>query len=145
LLDTNVVSEFRRTKPQGAVIAWLQAQEPNRIFVAAATIGELRSGIEITREQSRESAVIVESWLKKSIGSHSVKPMDHHAFRAWARVLHHKSDQLIGNALIGATAIANGLTVASRYVATSAAWALRSAIRLITMDATYSPKRYCQI
>jgi toxin FitB len=116
LLDTNVVSEFRRQKPHGGVVAWLSGLEHGAIFISAATIGELQAGIELTREQSREKAAAIESWLEQLITAYGVLPMDHRAFRAWARIMHKKSDQLIGDALIGATAIAYGLTVASRNI-----------------------------
>jgi toxin FitB len=116
LLDTNVVLEFRRIKPHGGVFAWLSSLEPDKVFISAATIGELQAGIEITREQSREKAASIEAWLEQLITSYGVLPMDHLAFRAWARIMHRKSDQLLGDALIGATAIAHGLVVASRNV-----------------------------
>jgi toxin FitB len=116
LLDTNVVSEFRRPKPHGGVFAWLSSMESEKVFISAATIGELQAGIEITRDQSREKAAAIEAWLEQLITSYSVLPMDHRAFRAWARIMHRKSDQLLGDALIGATAIAHGLIVASRNV-----------------------------
>ncbi len=116
LLDTNVVSEFRRQKPHGGVVAWLTGLDRGSIFISAATIGELQAGIELTREQSRESAAAIEAWLEQLIATYDILPMDHRAFRAWARIMHKKSGQLIGDALIGATAIAHGLTVASRNV-----------------------------
>jgi toxin FitB len=116
LLDTNVVSEFRRPKPHGGVVAWLTLLEPAKVFRSATTIGELQAGVEVIREQSRERAASIEAWLEQLITSYNVLPMDHLAFRAWARLLHRKSDQLLVDALISATAIAHGLTVASQNV-----------------------------
>ena len=44
-------------------------------------------------------------------------PMDAFAFRAWARLMHRKSDTLYENAMIAATAEVHGLTVVTRNVA----------------------------
>ena len=51
LLDTNVVSELRRPRPHGAVLAWLQGVEDAYLHLAAVTLGEIQAGIELTREQ----------------------------------------------------------------------------------------------
>ena len=46
LLDTNVVSELRRPKPHGAVLAWLNSIGDGDLFVSAVTLGEIQAGIE---------------------------------------------------------------------------------------------------
>ena len=56
VLDTNVVSELRRARPHGAVLAWLRAVSDSELHLCAITIGELQSGIEITREQDPAKA-----------------------------------------------------------------------------------------
>ena len=57
LLDTNVISELRRQKPHGAVVAWIEAIEDKDLYVSAVTLGEIQAGIEITREQDPEKAL----------------------------------------------------------------------------------------
>jgi len=44
LLDTNVVSELRRTKPHGAVLAWIQSVDDADLNISAVTLGELQAG-----------------------------------------------------------------------------------------------------
>ncbi len=117
LLDTNVVSELRKPKPHGAVVAWLQSVDDAHLFVSAVTIGEIQAGIELTREQDQTKAGEIETWLEQLAASYNVLPMDASAFRAWARLMHRKSDTLIEDAMIAATARSNGLTVATRNVA----------------------------
>ena len=56
LLDTNVISEFRKTKPHGAVIAWLRSVGSNDLFIPAVVIGEMQAGVERTRLQAPEKA-----------------------------------------------------------------------------------------
>ncbi|ATE61361.1 type II toxin-antitoxin system VapC family toxin [Thauera sinica] len=117
LLDTNVVSELRRPKPHGGVVAWLQSVDDPHVFLSAVTIGEIQAGIEMTREQDPAKAAEIESWLERVAGAYNVLPMDAAAFRHWARLMHRKSDTLYEDAMIAATARANGLTVVTRNVA----------------------------
>ncbi len=65
LLDTNVVSELRRARPHGAVLAWLQDVRDEDLHISAVTIGEIQSGIEITREQDQAKAAEIEAWLEQ--------------------------------------------------------------------------------
>ncbi|WP_180682755.1 PIN domain-containing protein [Tepidicella baoligensis] len=117
LLDTNVVSELRRQRPHGAVVAWLESLDDAQIHLSAVTLGEIQAGIELTREQDPGKASEIEAWLELVAGAYNVLPMDAATFRAWARLMHRKSDTLYEDAMIAATANVHGLTVASRNVA----------------------------
>ena len=46
LLDTNIISELVAKIPYQPVLDWLDAQDPNSIYLSVITIGELRKGIE---------------------------------------------------------------------------------------------------
>jgi predicted nucleic acid-binding protein len=117
LLDTNVVSELRRSRPHGAVVAWLQSLDDAQLCVSAVTLGEIQAGIELTREQDPEKAQEIEAWLVLVASAYNVLPMDAAAFTAWARLMHKKSDTLYEDAMIAATAKVHGLTIATRNVA----------------------------
>lgn len=117
LLDTNVVSELRRPRPHGAVIAWLQSIADADLHLSAVTLGKIQAGIELTREQDAVKAAEIEAWAGLVADSYNVLPMDGEAFRAWARLMHRKSDTLYEDAMIAATAIVHGLTVVTRNVA----------------------------
>jgi toxin FitB len=116
LLDTNVVSELRRARPHGAVLAWLKSVDDADLHLSAVTIGEIQAGIEITREQDATKAAEIEAWLEQVAGTFNVLPMDARTFRAWARLMHRRSDDLIEDATIAATAVAHNLTVVTRNV-----------------------------
>ena len=117
LLDTNVVSELRRPRPHGAVLAWLQSVDDAQLFLSAVTLGEIQAGIELTREQDATKASEIEAWLDQVAAAYNVLPLDAAAFREWARLMHRRSDTLYEDAMIAATARVHGLTVVSRNVA----------------------------
>ncbi len=117
LLDTNVVSELRKPKPHGAVLAWLRSVDDAQLYLSAVTIGEIQAGIELTREQDEAKAAELEAWLEQVAAAYNVLPMDAAVFRAWARLMHRRSDTLYDDAMIAATARTNGLTVVTRNVA----------------------------
>lgn len=113
LLDTNVVSELRKPKPHGAVVAWLQRLRDDQLFLSAVTLGELQAGIERVRPQDARKAQEIESWVDQLAASIQVLPMDALCFREWARLMNGKSDTLLEDAMIAATARIHGLTVAT--------------------------------
>jgi toxin FitB len=116
LLDTNVVSELRRRRPHGAVVAWLQAVPDSAIHLSAATIGELQAGVEITRDQDAAKAAEIETWLELIAATYNVLPMDARTFRSWARLMHRQPDHLIEDAMIAATATVHNLIVVTRNI-----------------------------
>ena len=117
LLDTNVVSELRKPRPHGGVVAWLESLDDAQLYLSAVTLGEIQAGIELTREQDLGKAKEIEDWLELVAGAYNILPMDAAAFRSWARLMHRKSDTLYEDAMIAATAKVHGLTVATRNVA----------------------------
>ena len=117
LLDTNVVSELRKPRPHGGVVSWLESLEDTQLYISVVTLGEIQAGIELTREQDPQKALEIEAWLDLLADSYNILPMDAATFRAWARLMHRKSDTLYEDAMIAATAIVHGLVVATRNVA----------------------------
>jgi toxin FitB len=117
LLDTNVVSELRKPKPHGAVLAWFANLSDAQLYLSAVTIGEIQAGIELTRAQDPNKALEIEAWLEQVASAYNVLAMDAAAFRAWAQLMHRKSDTVYEDAMIAATAKVHGLTVVTRNVA----------------------------
>ncbi len=116
LLDTNIVSELRRKKPHGAVIAWLKSVEDADLYLSAVTLAEIQAGIELTRNQDRKRAEELEHWLDKVTETYNILSMDSTTFRTWAILMHRNSDTLYEDAMIAATAQVNKLAVITRNV-----------------------------
>ncbi len=114
LLDTNVVSELRKARPHGAVLAWLSAADEESLFVSAVTLGELQVGIERTRRQDPSKASELERWVDRVPDVYRVLPMDTACFREWGRIMDKKSPELLQDAMIAATAQVHHLIVATR-------------------------------
>ena len=116
LLDTNVVSELRRPRPHGGVIAWLSSVGPGQVFLSAVTMGELQAGVERARQQDPAKADIIETWIDLLTESYNVLPMDGPTFRRWAQLMHGQPQDLVADAMIAATALAHALTVVTRNI-----------------------------
>lgn len=116
LLDTNVISELRKAKPHGAVLAWFRAVRPDEIEIPAVVIGEIQDGAEITRKQDKAKASEIEAWLDYVMANFAVLSMDGEMFREWARLMAGKPDDLSGDAMIAATARIHDLIVVTRNV-----------------------------
>jgi predicted nucleic acid-binding protein len=114
LLDTNVLSEIRKPRPHGGVVAWLSDREPHQLFVSAVSVGEIQRGIERTRRQDEGKAAEIQGWLERLIVSSQVLPMDAYCFREWAWLMEQAPEELSEDAMIAATARVHGLVVATR-------------------------------
>ena len=116
LLDTNVVSELRKVRPHGAVVAWLEGVADADLHLCAVTLGEIQAGIEITREQDAVKAAAIEAWADQVATAYNVLPMDAATFRLWAKLMHQQSNTVYEDAMIAASAITHKLTVVTRNV-----------------------------
>ena len=114
LLDTNVVSELRKPRPHGAVVAWLSEQEEEQLFLSAVTMGELQVGIERIKHQDPSKAREIDRWVDQLAASYQILAMDTPCFREWGRIMDARPDQLLEDAMIAATARVHRLTVATR-------------------------------
>ena len=121
LLDTNVLSELRRPKPERKVLAFIAAQPLDLLYVSAVTLAEIRFGIERVVSLSRRAEL--NDWL-----AHKVRPMFEERGLAITEDIMFKWRLLIDDGrkaghtfsqpdlIIAATALHHGLTVVSRDV-----------------------------
>jgi len=119
LLDTNVVSEPLRPAPDTRVIAWIDAQPLETLFLSAITVAELRAGVALL-PAGRRRAGLQQNLEKRVLPLFAgrVLPFDLGCTQAYAELM--ANAQAAGLAIataagcIAAIAAANGLTVAIR-------------------------------
>ena len=121
LLDTNVLSELRRPKPERKVLAFIAAQPLDLLFVSAVTLAEIRFGIERAGGATRRAEL--HDWL-----AHKVRPMFEQRILAITEDIMFKWRLLVEDGrkaghtfsqpdlIIAATALHHGMTVVSRDV-----------------------------
>ncbi|HEY3052480.1 MAG TPA: type II toxin-antitoxin system VapC family toxin [Thermoanaerobaculia bacterium] len=119
LLDTNVLSELRRSKPNTKVVRLVSAQPLELLYVSVVTFAEIRFGIELLKDSSRRMEL--NDWL-----AHKLRPMFEHRILAvtedillqWRLLV--EGGRKIGHTfsqpdlIIAATALHHGLTIISR-------------------------------
>jgi hypothetical protein len=116
LLDTNVISELRRSRPHGAVLAWLRTVSETQLSISAMTIFELQVGVERTKGRNPDKAGEIDAWISRTIETFRVIDVDPPISRAAAKLLHGRSRDLQEDGMIAATALVHNLTVVTRNV-----------------------------
>ena len=114
LLDTNVISELRKPRPHGAVVAWAHAYAPVQYRIPSIVIYELQAGTEVVRIQDEQKASEIELWIEQILATHQIVPFEQNAARRAALLMKTAPREVFEDAMIAATAIANGFTVATR-------------------------------
>lgn len=114
LLDTNVISELRQPRPHGGGVEWFRTIDSVDFAIPAVAVGEIQIAIERTRRNDPAKASDIEAWLTAQIAVTRIVPMDGETFRIWARIVHMAPVQQVLDAMIVATAIQHGLTLATR-------------------------------
>ena len=115
LLDTNVISETRKTRADPSVTAFLDAADSAGLFLSVLTLGELRKGVAARRRSDPVAADRLGAWVDgiETMFADRVLPVDATVARLWGELTAGRSLPVI-DTLIAATAIASGLTLATR-------------------------------
>jgi len=119
LLDTNIVSEWVKPRPNPGVVAWLAEVDEDRVFLSVVTLAELRYGIERMAEGRRRHRI--EEWLRDELPLRfegRILRVDGAVADAWGKVVAQReaAGRPIGtmDAFITATAQIHRLTVVTR-------------------------------
>jgi toxin FitB len=120
LLDTCVVSELSRPRPDRGVIAWMSEADVASLHLSAITIGEIRRGT--LRLPAGKRRTSLSSWSERLRRSFSgrVFPIDESVALRWAEIAAHAEQSgrpgSFADGLIAATALDRGLTLVTRNV-----------------------------
>lgn len=117
LLDTVVLSELRKARPNPGVVAYLKSQAAETVFLSALTIGEIEAGIERQRRVAPEFAGELARWLALMELQFApfILPVTPAIAKLWGRLCVQTGNKGIDN-LIAATALCHNLTVVTRNV-----------------------------
>ena len=118
LLDTNVVSELRRTRVDANVQRWAAAQSPATLFISVITVVELERGISRRERTDPRQGAALRAWFDGQVlraFAGRVIPVDISIAQRAGR-LHVPDPRPENDTLIAATALERGLTVVTRNV-----------------------------
>jgi predicted nucleic acid-binding protein len=122
LLDTCVLSEYVKKRPDETVIGWLDEQEKESLFISVLSVGELKKGaIKIANTQPERYQKLWK-WIQaiESRFSDKIISLDHNIINRWAKICGRseaKGQKLpIMDSLIAATAYEYDLVIVSRNV-----------------------------
>lgn len=121
LIDTCVISEIVRKKPESSVLSWLSQQREESIFMSVLTIGEIKKGIHKLTDLNKQQRL--QAWLEEDLLARFDKRMlgvDAKVATVWGK-LQGESEKTgislpIMDSLIAATALAYQLTVVTRNI-----------------------------
>jgi predicted nucleic acid-binding protein len=119
LLDTNVLSELRRPRADDAVREWIRAQPVATLAISVITLMELEIGVRRVGRRDPGQGEVLRRWLDLRVLAafrERILPIDVEVARR-ASALHVPDPGPERDTLIAATALARGLTVATRNIA----------------------------
>jgi predicted nucleic acid-binding protein len=128
LLDTNVVSEIRKPRPDPKVKAWLASVPEVDLYLSVLVVGEIRQGVERLRRRDPARVAPYEAWLSELLRHFADRlvPITADVCEEWGRL--NVPDPLpVVDGLMAATARVRGWTFVTRNVADLA----RADVRLL--------------
>lgn len=131
LLDTNVVSEAVKPRPEPHVVTWLAAQPRATVYLSVLTLGEIEQGI--VRSPDPVRAARLARWLEEELLPRfhgRLLPVDATVMKTWGQITGRALLQgrpiAYMDSLLAATAIVHGLSLATRNIGDVAALPVRT-------------------
>jgi predicted nucleic acid-binding protein len=121
LLDTNVISEWTKPRPDRGVVAWLELADESSLYLSVVAFAEIRLGIELLPEGRKRDQLT--RWLENELAQRfegRVIQIDQPIATAWSRIVARGRTQgaapPILDAFLVATAMVHGMTLVTRNV-----------------------------
>jgi predicted nucleic acid-binding protein len=120
LLDTNIISELVKAKPEPRVADWIENIDESLLYLSVLTLGEIRKGITSLRDGARR--VSLEAWLDRDLVlrfSDRIISIDLDVADRWGRIAGNakKKPLPVIDGLLAATALHYDLTLVTRNIA----------------------------
>jgi hypothetical protein len=122
LIDTNIISEWVRPRPDPAVVRWLEEVDEDRVFLSVVSLAEIRFGIERLAPGRRRTRL--DRWLRNELPTRfesRIVPVDGDVADACGRLMARARSAGRGlgamDALIAGTCLATDLVLATRNLA----------------------------
>ncbi|HYL12770.1 MAG TPA: type II toxin-antitoxin system VapC family toxin [Terriglobales bacterium] len=119
LLDTNIISELVKTRPERKVTTWIEATDESLLYLSVLTLGEIRKGITALSAAARR--VTLEAWLDRDLPlrfAGRILPIDPAVADRWGRIAGsraaRKSPLPVIDGLLAATALHHNLILVKR-------------------------------
>ncbi len=116
LIDTNVISELARARPEARVVEWFESTPGSALFLSVLTLGELRKGVERLPDASRRERLRL--WLEVDLPAwfgDQLLPVDAAVADRWGRLLAEAARPLPAvDSLLAATALHHDLRLVTR-------------------------------
>jgi predicted nucleic acid-binding protein len=118
LLDTNVVSELRKSAPNPHVLAWHESQRHADAYLSVLVAGEIRQGIERVRSRDHTQAEALERWLGRLVTAYRerILPITDAIADEWGRLNALPQPLPVVDGLMAATAKVHRLVLVTRNV-----------------------------
>ncbi len=115
LLDTNVVSELRRPRPDTGVVDWIDAVRSSDLRLSVLTVGEITQGIERLALRDVRQAMAIAEWRDRLVNGYGdrIAPVSREVAEAWGRLNAYRPLPVI-DGLLAATAVVHGWTLVTR-------------------------------
>lgn len=117
LLDTNILSELRRSRPDRSVERWYEATSDGDMFLSVMTIGEFRKGLARLRRKDADRADALDQWLERVLQPYAARilPITPEIATVWGDLNDPEPVPII-DAFLAATAIVHDMVLVTRNV-----------------------------
>ncbi|MGH6906193.1 MAG: type II toxin-antitoxin system VapC family toxin, partial [Geminicoccaceae bacterium] len=119
LLDTNVISEWTKPRPDPAIVDWLEAADEDTLYLSVLAFAEIRLGIELLPEGRKRARI--SAWLDGDLAARfegRIIGIEREIAEAWAQIVArgraHGATPPILDAFLAATALVHQMTLVTR-------------------------------